>query len=460
MTKQGQKLQERIREYNTMQVEDRKNLPNLLEMIKLAQEGNKEVFDKYFYGYKVIEKFPYDGKIKSYEVNKVRFWDKPLDTFLKNIKKRYTKNTAIGEKNAFSGHKITYKVNISNFEESEIDQLFYEFMLELIEKIELDNFIKDTEAKTLNAIRKYIRMGFENYLKKLRNESVGLERVRVNGELYYVKNKQEEVFFEDIFVGQDDEGEQIHFLDIVSHEDVYGSSFSEEDLIFTPKKFIEENLEEVLTKNQFEKYQLLLEYVKEHGIESILNKHTGKIIKSRVQKIIYPDKVFKNNVERVDSLVKIMNQRMERALDKAGIDYVSLDEEISKHQDNSDNKNGEVVVFTGGFTEEEVERYFQQHLESILRAYMEGRLTFDKGSEGMLPSDDRLEEFPFDVYDRFVKASRKERLQIIEEYHNKDKFKLRAGKKEIKKKHYSNNLEEKNNRYITPDELRDIRKSK
>src|SRR5690606_27458631 len=123
----------------------------------------------------------------------------------------------------------------------------------------------------------------------------------------------------------------------------------------------------------------------EHGIESILNKHTGKIIKSRVQKIIYPDKVFKNNVERVDSLIKIMNQRMERALDKAGIDYVSLDEEISKHQNSIDNKNSEVVVFTGGFTEEEVERYFQQHLESILRADMEGRLTFDKGSEGMLP---------------------------------------------------------------------------
>lgn len=453
----SKKLQDRIREYNTMQVEERKNLPNLLEMIRLAQNGDKEVFDKYFYGYKVIERFPYDGKMKSYEVNKVRFWDKPLDIFLKNIKKKYTKNTAIGEKNAFGGHKITYKVNVSNFEESEIDQLFYEYMLELINKINLDNFIKDTEAKTLNAVRKYIRTGFENHLKKIRNESIDLERVRVNGELYYVKNRQEEVFFDDIYVGQDDEGEQMHFLDIVGHEDVYGSSFSEEDLIFTPKKFIEENLENVLTKNQYKKYQLLLDYVKENGIESIIDRHTGKIIKARVQRIIYPDKTYKN-IERVDSLIKIMNQRMEKALDEAGMKYTSLDEEIAREQDNSNNKSGKVEVYTGGLTEEEVQQYFERHLDRILKAFTDGHLTFVKGTNGMLPSDDRLEELPFDVYDRFVKGSKKERLQIIKEYHNRDKFKLRAGKKEVKKKYYSYDLEEKNDKYITPDELREIRR--
>ena len=459
MIKQGTKMQNKIKEYNEIQVEERKDLPNLIEMIRLTQSGDMKVFNLYFYGYKTVERYPYGGKMQSYEVNKVKFWDKPTDIFLSNMKKKYTKDVAVGEANNYSGRKITYKVNVSNFEEAEIDELFYSYMIELVGKIKLENFEKETEAKTLNAIRKYIRYGFENRIKKVGNDKIQLERVRVDGNLYYVKNKQEEVFFEDIYIGKDEDGNNLQFLDTVGYDDIYDTGLNAIDLTSTSKKFIEENLEDVLTKKQYEKWLLLLEHVKNNGIESILDKYTGKIVKAKVQRIIYPDKNYKN-IERVDSLIKIMNQRMEKALDGADMSYISLEDEEAKHNKEVEQKSGKVEIFTGGLTEEEVERYFKNHLEGILRAFAEGRLTFDKGTNGMLPSFDSMLELPFDVYEKFKNGGMKTRMEVIKEYYNPEKFKLRAGKKEVIKEQKGKEFEDKNSKYITPEQLKEIRRRK
>lgn len=451
----AQVLQQRIKEYNENQIKEREHLPNLIEAIKLVKQGDISVLDMYFYGYKEIERFPYEGKMQAYEVSKIKFWDKPLDIWLGHIKKRYTKATAIGEQGGFEGRKVSYKVNVSNFEESEIDIIWYEWLIEFSNKVVLENFVKETESKTLNAMRKYIRVGFQNYLKKVNNDKIQLERVRVDGKLYYVKNKQEEVFFEDIYVGQDDDGDNIHFLDIVGTQDTSGFNLS--DAMFTSKKFIEENLEETLTKKQLEKWNMLIEHVKEYGIESIIDKYTGKIVKAKVQRVVYPDKEFKN-IERVDSLVKIMNARMEKALDLAGVKYISLAEEEAKENPKKDNKSGEVTVYTGGFTEEEVEQYFQRHIESIYKAHVSGRLTWDKGKNGMLPSLENMNELPFDIYEKWVKGNKVTKIEIINEYYNKDKFKMKAGKKVIKKETVGVEFEDKNAKYITPEELTEIRR--
>lgn len=450
-------MKDRIKEYNELETEERKDLPNLIEAIKIAQEGNDEIIKKFFYSQKMVERIPYDGKMTAYEVNKIHFWDKPLDIFLGHMKKRYTKAVSVGEQNAYSGRKITYKVNVANFEESEIDEIFFIYIMELVSKIDLDKFVKESEAKTLNAVRKYIRVGFQNAIKKSNNEKIGLERVRVNGKLYYVKNKQEEVFFEDIYIGKDEDGENLNFLDIVGHEEIYNTGIDVTDLIFTPKKFIEENLEDVLTNKQLEKWHLLVEHVKEYGIESILDRHTGKIVKAKVQRIIYPNKTYKN-IERVDSLIKIMNQRMENALDKSEMKYVSMAEEQAKENPNKNNKSGEVITFTGGLSEEEVQAYFEKHLESIYNAQMDGRLTWDKGSQTMLPSLESMLELPFEVYEQWANGGKKVKMEIIREYYNPDKFKMRAGKKVIKKTVMSEDFEDKNDKYITPEQLKEIRK--
>lgn len=452
-------MQERIREYNEIELADRQNLPNLFVAIKQAKEGDIELIKKFFYSQKEIERIPYDGKMQAYEVIKIHFWDKPLDIFLGHMKKRYTKAISVGEQNGYSGRKITYKVNVSNFEESEIDEIFYTYFMELVLKIDLDKFIKESEAKTLNALRRYIRIGFQNAIKKANNEKIGLERVRVDGKLYYVKNKQEEVFFEDIYIGKDEEGENLSFLDIVGSNNLYGNGVNLNDIAFTPKKFIEENLDDVLTKKQLDKWNLLVEYVNRNGIESILDKYTGKIIKAKVQRIIYPDKTYKN-IERVDSLVKIMNQRMENALDKAEMKYMSLAEEQARENPNKENKSGEVVTFTGGLTEDEVEMYFNRHLETIYNAHVDGRLSWDKGSKTMLPSLECMLELPFEVYDKWKSGSKKTKMEIIREYYNPDKFKMKAGKKVIKKSIVVDDVEEKNDRYITPEQLKEVRRNK
>lgn len=451
-------MQEQITEYNEVQIEERKDLPNLVKMMELAQQGDMETFDMFFYGYKDIERHYYDGKMQSYEINKVRFWDEPLSIFLTNIKKRYCKQISVGEQSGFGGRNISYKTNISSFEESEVDTLWYEWMREFVLDIKLENFQKDTEGQMLNAIRLYIRKSFQNHLKKVNNEKIKLERVRVDGELYYVKNQQEEVFFEDIYMGSDDEGGKMDFLDIVDTEDRYDVDIYDEEEDSITKTFINDNLEEVLTKKQYEKYQMLLEHVKEHGIESILDKHSGKIIKARVQRVMYPDKDYKN-IERIDSLIKIMNSRMEKALEKANMDFVSSDEERAKEEGIELDKHSQVVSYVGGLSEEEVAEYFEKHLENILRAYTTRNLTFVKGEHMMLPSLNTMLEIPFEVYEKFTKSGKVVKMEIIREYHNPDKFKLKAGKKENISVNKNIHLEDKNSRYITPTQLKEIRRN-
>ena len=456
MSSKGQAMQTRIEEYNESAIAQRQELPNLVEMIKEFQNGNQEMFDDYFYGYKEIDRVYNNGKYQAYEVSRVRFWDQPLSIFLTNIKKRYCREISVGEQSGFGDRKITYKANISNFEESEIDAEWYQWMQQFSLDVKVENFKKETEAKTLNALRLYIRKSFESHLKKINNQRIGLERVRVGGELYYVKNKQEEVFFEDIYAGSDDEGNKVDFLNTIGCEDTYEVEESNEMKAFTSKEFIEDNLESVLTKKQYEKYMMLLTHIEKYGIETILDKHSGNIIKARVQRVIYPDKEYKN-IERVDSLIKIMNKRMEKALVK--IDLHKECEEIEDVEEKiATGEASRVVTYTGGLTQEEVDRYFEIHLDNIFKAHTEKRLSFSKGSEGMLPSLDSLNELPFDVYESFIKGGKSVKMSIIRDYYNTDKFKLQAGEKKVVDNYVEKKPENKNDRYITVDQLRDIRR--
>lgn len=448
---------ERIAEYNVSEIESRKNLPNLFEMIKMAKDGDMDIVDRYFYGYKIVEKLPYGGRLQSYEVNKVKFWDKPTDIFLNNIKKKYTKDVAIGEQNSFGGRKVNYKFSVCNFEESEIDEMFYRYLLSLIKKIKIENFVKDTESKTLNGLRNYIRIDFENnWLKKERNERMGLERVQVDGKMYWVKNKEEEVFFDDINCGQNEDGENMHFLDVIGNDDVY-NGVSAIDFTFTSKKFIEENLEEALTKNQYEKWELLVEHVNKHGIESILDKYTGKIKKTAVAKIFYPNKSERSTTV-INKLIERMNTRVEKVLDNAGVEYATKSAEEVKELEEYARKSSEVRVYRGGYTEDEVTEYFERHIDGILTAYREGRLTFDKGSKSMLPSLPSMLELPFEVYETWINSGFKTKKEIIREWYNPEKFKMKAGKKEVIEVIPVKEYVEKNDMYINPTDLKEIRK--
>lgn len=444
-----------IEDYNRMMIEERKDLPNLLDMIAEYQEGSQEVFDMYFYGYKTMKREYYSGRKRSHAVAEVRFWDEHLSIFITNMKKRYCRNIKIGGSSAFSERNISFSTNVSNFEESEIDALWYEWMSEFAMNVKLENFQKESEARTLNALRLYIRKSFENHLKKVDNKRIGLERVRVDGELYYVKNNQEDVFFDDIYIGSDDDGNKMDFLDIIEHEDEY-DVLEEEEFDYTSKHFIEENLEEVLTRKQYEKYKVLEEYVKEHGIESILDKHSHRIIKARVQRICY-DGDFQNN-ERIDSLIRTMNKRMRKALDNQEIEYTPYEKPVAVEEEVKERRGSECITYTGGLTQEEVDEYFQRRLERIYDDYVSKRLTFVKGENGMLPSQDTLLEIPFDAYERFISSGKSIKLEIIEEYFNKEKFNLKAGPMKLIDKAYELEPEDKNARYVSVDEIREIRR--
>ena len=439
-----------IKGHNERQKELRKDLPNLIGMIEDFQAGNHETFELYFYGHKERERHFYDGSMKTVTVENMRFWDNHLSVFLTNMKKKFCKAVAIGESNFYGERKITYKTNISNFEESEIDTLFYEWMLDFVADVELDKFEKETEEHKLNALRLYIKKSFSNHLKKINNEKIKLERVRVDGQLYYVKNREEEVFFEDIYLGVDDEGNKLDFLDIVEHEDTYDVGEQEYEE-YTNGDYISDNLEDILTKKQWEKYQLLLDHVEKYGIQSILDKNTGRIVKAEAQRIMYPEKEYKNN-ERVDSLLKIMNKRVAKALDMDEFDKVELYEEEEKET----HYKSEVVVYTGGLSEEEVEKHRERHFERIYKSYTIGDWEFKEGPVKMTPTTDRMKSLTVDEYERFIKGSKKEKIEIIKNNYNPDKFKLTAGKKVVKEVKMDEKPKNKHAQYITPDELREI----
>lgn len=454
----GNKMQKRIEEYNTVQLEERKDLPNLFEAIRQSQQGDMEVIKMFFYGYKMIERYPYEGKMQAYEVNKVQFWDKPTNIFLSNIKKKYCKNISTNEMSGFAGRKMAVKVNVSKFDEDEIDSLFYEYMVKLVGKIDLSKFVKDTESKTLNAIRKYIRVDFENnFLKAVHNERLGIERKTVDGVVYYVKTKPEEVLFDDIYVGRDEDGEQLHFLDVISYQDV-NPSMTLEDAMYTPKKFIEENLEDALTDKQLEKWNKLMDYVKEEGIDRLIDSYTGKVKKSEISRILFPHRKTTSTVREIDAFIESINKRLEKKLDEAGMKYTSRDEELAKENKVKDTLNGAVTTYTGGLSEEDVERYFERHIESILKAHIDGRLTWDRGTDAMLPSLESMQELPFDVHEKWVNGGFNTKKEIIREWYNPEKFKLKASPRTNVKVVQPTVEKELNEKFITPDQLKEIRK--
>src|SRR5699024_1230458 len=182
-----------------------------------------------------------------------------------------------------------------------------------------------------------------------------------------------------------------------------------------------------------------------------LDKNTGRIVKAEAQRIMYPEKEYKNN-ERVDSLLKIMNKRVEKALDMDEFNKVEMYEEEEKET----HYKSEVVVYTGGLSEEEVEKHRERHFEGIYKSYVIGDWEFKEGPVKMTPTTDRMKSLTVDEYERFIKGSKKEKIEIIKSNYNPDKFKLTAGSKVVKEVKMDEKPKNKHAQYITPDELREI----
>lgn len=211
------------------------------------------------------------------------------------------------------------------FEAEEIEILFYEYLRGFAQKHDLSKFEGSSEAHRDNNMYKYIKIDFENNVLKAKyNKRMGVDRVQIDGEQYVVKNRLEEVFFDDIYVGApdpDDDMEEINFLGVLDSEIV--DSSSHQYLRDETSDFILERYKEVMTANQLEKFQRLLDWCNQDGnsVSDLFQRNNPiELSKTEISKILYPDRETKGTMRNIEDMFSSMNSRMDKALLKAGIE--------------------------------------------------------------------------------------------------------------------------------------------
>lgn len=450
-------MNEKVAKYNLEQKEMGNSLPNLFVAIKEYKKGNENILKSFFYVHKSISTNYIDGKKVVYENNYIKFWDKQLNNFLHKMKKKYSRGNDVSGRESYKGQGLSVNQSSGKFEEDEIDSIFYTYIIDFASSVNIDQFKEEKEEHTLNSLRKFIRIQFENdYLKKIYHDRMGVDRVRVDGVDYYVKTQDEDVYFDDVYMGQDSEsGETLNLQDILEEE---------EDITFSKGRvglFIEENYEKVITKNQLKKFKMIEHYIEENGLENLFQKHdNSKFNKAELARILFPDRSTSSCVKDVDAFINSMRGRMEKQLKREGLfrDDDMLVKNKKKAKKDVEKEIYPVYVYSGGnFTQEEVDKYFDLHVDTIMSGYKDGMLKYYDDGEKMIPNSDKLLPISYEQYD-MLKSSKRYREQVIRESYNPDKFKLKAGVGELVSVIKPEDMENKNGRqYISESKLRELR---
>jgi hypothetical protein len=447
-----------IEVFNCEQVEMRKGLPNLYVAIEEYQKGNHSILEDYFYKHRYMDTNYVAGNKVTYDASYIKFWDKGLNGFLVAMKKKYSRGTSVGQRESYNGMAVNITQSASKFEEDDIDALFFNYIKEFASTVNLEQFKKSKIEHTLNALRKYIKIQFENnVLKEIYNERMGVDRVMVEGKEYYVKTQEEEVFFDDVYVGQDSEsGESIRFEDVLEDEEPHHYN---KGRVGT---YIEENYEDVLTAKQVEKFNILAEHIKENGVGDLFQKHDqSKFNKAELARILFPDREPSSCVKELNSFLASMQSRMSKALVKDTV--MSEGEDLRKKRKPTPKKPEKIepcYVYSNGFTQEEWNRYFKSHCTMIITSFNEKALKFVDNGEMMIPNINTMLLLSYEDYKIFTNGNLDHRMSIIQSHYNPKKFNLQVGKRELVKVLDANEqkeLRKQSRKFISESELRELR---
>lgn len=313
-----------VKQYNEEQLEIRQSLPTFFEALELAQQGNKDIIDLFFYYKTKFSSHIYlDGdnsrRVTSviYELN---FMNKGLHYFLLSLKKMYCDNKGIVQRDSTNDIKFKSVVKSSKFDDDEIESLFNDYLKKFVTKHDLSRFKGESLTHSNNRLIKYIKTDFNNnVLKVLYNERMGVERVQVNKKQYIVKNHQEEVFFEDTVCRKNEDEEVKTLLEVFSADNLLPKEYTYTD----ESEFLHNNYKNVFTKNQLEKFNKIVEWcaVEGNSVEELFQKNNpSELSKSALSKILFPDRKTTSTMKDIENLFKSMKSRVNKAMGIEGVD--------------------------------------------------------------------------------------------------------------------------------------------
>lgn len=335
---------EQIIKWNREQLEIRQDLPTLFELLERVQNGEDDLMELLFFYRMDLKKHKHDGKMVTYSEVTLELMDKRLNHYLKYLKEKYSDNRGINNIDRVSGHRFKVVTSSEKFETEEIESMFYDYLIQFVHTKDLSKFKGESLEHSNNLLMKYIRIDFENnVLKTEYNKRQNVDRITIEGEQFLVKHQQEEVYFDDIITGiKTEDGENVTILDIIGAEQFEGNrskyAYNREG------QYIVDNYKNVLTANQQEKFQKILDWCEQDGntVNDLFHKNNpSEFNKSALSKILYPDRKPSSTTKDIDTFLQSMNSRMRKALAKAGIEdtrvAVRSDYRPLKHASEEDN---------------------------------------------------------------------------------------------------------------------------
>jgi hypothetical protein len=345
-----------IIKFNNEQLEMRQNLPNLYISMLEAKKGND-----YHLELQIMKKWKLenwklaDGEGKKHYEYKV-LMDKKLNDLLIKLKDRYcdTKPHTFSAK--YAGSKMGAKACNKMFDREEIEAILMNYLLSFpygMVKVKSDisvsvpsveSFVGESDYHSNNKLIKYILNNFEKQaILPIMHQDKKVKRVMIDGKTYYVKlNDTEFVSFEDMNAPQkkdnQDVGDSITFFDLIRKESEISTHGKQK-----VGKHIFSHYKDVLTKDQLEKFQIILDAVNEKkvNIDELFHSVTGKLNVEELGKILYPDKDNNYIQPQVRNMLKSMRKRMDKELDKQGYEDIEIRSDYAPfpHLSAAENKN-------------------------------------------------------------------------------------------------------------------------
>jgi hypothetical protein len=303
-------------EFNKEQIELRKNFPDLLQAMKLYREGNKYYLENYLYEYQIVN----NGNIYI----TYRFWDKKINAILYDIKNRYCGKKEIGltRNKPILGYPEKYeniKVNALStdivFDEDEIDMMLLQYVIKIAE----GNF----KFISLSALQNYVIKYFWTEIKKESDRRNGIKIREENGIKIEEKTKIDMMFFDDVIVGEDEDGE------ILTIEDVARERPKKRKWYPASKEaeFIFKNYRQVINKfNWLERFDKIVAYIEQYGTTKLFKAHNELIFdKTELARIILnKDRDLSNVTKDIDTFLAGCRNKMNEALIKAGLNELTF----------------------------------------------------------------------------------------------------------------------------------------
>lgn len=337
----------------------------------------------------------------------IKFTDKRLNYLVDRMKNKYADELVSNESLQIGSQKYGGVIDRKAFSPEEIDDMMITFLfsfndrfIKLGEKTHVNvpsiySFEGEDDRHSYNKLMSYIcgskdqKSMFElNIIRTMEMEKVSTRHVQNGFEQKVNLNDLDEVRYEDINTPMDADGNKMMADDLIGGLDESYSDVDDDAIESTYEptdefKYILDNFRSVLTKNQVDKIETLIDAVNtgQVDINDLFHKVTGELIKEKLGRIWFPDR--KNNYIQpaVDGLLNRIRSRMNAAIKLQGFsEDIKLKSDYRKLENHSLEDNrlySEYKIF---------EKYAIRDLE-IDEFNKAIDVTF-KNSEQMIPYDE------------------------------------------------------------------------